>query len=370
MIHRQARSSVDCPQGGSIVVDTVNSTQTTNVIDIAYHGCRYDNHNAIDGTVRFAITVDTSNPMALGDDRHDLHPPRRLDRELQRPLRLRERGHLDHGGRHRPRVAAAKSREAGSIHPGLVIARRSEHSLAILEPTSQAAPVRLRVTYKNPVALLGEFTRSVGKGVVALESAHKLPVGTRFVFELHTSSVAEPVEVFGEIVQVKEPRPGKYLLAVRYDPGSDRRSVDAVLQQIYDAHSTERARKFPRIPLSVRATEDGTQSSYIVRNLSRGGVGLEVEATHLPPAVKVGTPFLLELWLSLGTLLLHGEIVWISAPPGDHSRWVNPSFGVIFGKLRPETLERLEEILRLRGLPPPPWRAKVSFGMDAVSRMP
>ncbi len=231
--------------------------------------------------------------------------------------------------------------------------------------------MRLRVTYKSPVALLGEFTRSVGKGAVVLESAHRLPVGTRFVFEMHTDSVREPVEVLGEIVQIKQPSPGKYLLAVRYDPGDDRRRVDAVLQQIYEAHSTEKARKYPRIPLSLRATEDAAQSpTYRVRDLSRGGVGLEVEAPHLPPAVKVGTPFLLEMWLSLGGLLLHGEVVWTSAPPADRSRYVNPSFGVIFGKLRPDTLERLEQILQLRGLPPPPWRAKVSFGMDAVARMP
>ncbi len=231
--------------------------------------------------------------------------------------------------------------------------------------------MRLRVTYKSPVALLGEFTRSVGKGAVVLESAHKLPVGTRFIFEMHTESIPQPVEVLGEITQIKEPSPGKYLLAVRYDPGNDRRRVDAVLQQIYDAHGAEKARKFPRIPLSLRATEEAPGSpSYIVRDLSRGGVGLEVEAPQLSPAVKVGTPFLLEMWLSLGTLLLHGEVVWTSAPPSDRSRCVNPAVGVIFGKLRPDTVERLEQILRLRGLPPPPWRAKVSFGMDAVARMP
>jgi hypothetical protein len=229
----------------------------------------------------------------------------------------------------------------------------------------------LRVTYKNPVALLGEFTRSVGKGAVLLESAHKLPVGTRFVFELHTRGIASPVEVLGEIVQVKEPNPGKYQLAIRYDPGTDRRSVDAVLQQIFEAHGAEKTRKFPRIPLSLRATGEGNDSpSYLVRDISRGGVGLEVEAPELPPAVRVGTPFLLEIGLSLGTLMLHGEVVWTSVPPSDRSQWVNPSFGVIFGKLRPDTFERLEQILRLRGLPPPPWRAKVSLGMDAVSRMP
>jgi hypothetical protein len=231
--------------------------------------------------------------------------------------------------------------------------------------------VRLRVTYRSPEALLGEFTRSIGKGLVALESAHKLPVGTRFVFELHAEGVGEAVEVLGEIVQVSEASDGKYLLAIRYDPANDRRGVDAVLRRIFEAHKGEKARKFPRVPLSLRAVDETPYSpSYVVRDLSRGGVGLEVDAPSLPPLVKMGTPFLLEMWISLGTLALHGEVVWTSVPPADRTRWVNPSFGVNFGKLRQDTVERLERILTLRGLPPPPWRARVSFGMDAVSRMP
>ena len=48
-------------------------------------------------------------------------------------------------------------------------------------------------------------------------------------------------------------------------------------------------------------------------------------------------------------------------------RLLNPALGVSFGKLRPETIERLERILKLRGLPPPPWKAQVSFGLDAVT---
>ena len=45
-------------------------------------------------------------------------------------------------------------------------------------------PVRLRVTYKSAESLLSEFTRSVGKGAVTIESRKPLNIGTRFVFEL------------------------------------------------------------------------------------------------------------------------------------------------------------------------------------------
>lgn len=233
-------------------------------------------------------------------------------------------------------------------------------------------PVRLRVTYKSPESLLGEFTRSVGKGAVALESRHSLPPGTRFVFELRAHGVTEPVEVYGEVIEcAPAEHRGKHRLVIRYDPGTDRKGLDAVLRRVFDAHQFEKVRKHPRIPIHLHATEDTPYSpSYLVRDISRGGVGVEVEAASAPRVVKVGAPFLLEVSISLGVLMLHGEVVWTAQPPPERVKWINPSFGVAFGKLRPDTIERLERILVLRGLPPPPWKTRVSFGLDAVSRMP
>lgn len=234
-----------------------------------------------------------------------------------------------------------------------------------------AQPIRLRVSYKSPESLVGEFTRSVGKGGVALESRRKLEVGTRFVFELWAQGVDRPVEVLGEVVKVTPAHSGKWLLGIRYDRGQDNGGLDAALGRILDAHRYEKVRKFPRIPLQLRATEDTPYSpSYLLRDLSRGGAGLEIESTTVPRTVRPGVPFLLELWTTSGTLALHGEIAWVFTPPAERIKWVNPAFGVGFGKLRQDTVERLERILALRGLPPPPWKARVSFGMDAVSRMP
>ena len=105
---------------------------------------------------------------------------------------------------------------------------------------------------------------------------------------------------------------------------------------------------------------------YFVKDLSRGGVGLEVEAPALPTSVKVGMPFLLEMDLTLGTLMLHGEVAWTSAGGPE----VLPTFGVNFGTLGPDTVERLEKLLSLESLPPAPWRARICFGMDAVMKMP
>jgi hypothetical protein len=60
-------ATVSCPQGGTIgySVDVANSTATTSVIDIDYHGCAYDAQNSLTGTVHFGITVDTADPMNI-----------------------------------------------------------------------------------------------------------------------------------------------------------------------------------------------------------------------------------------------------------------------------------------------------------------
>jgi hypothetical protein len=230
--------------------------------------------------------------------------------------------------------------------------------------------IRLRVSYKSPQAVLSEFTKSVGKGAVALESKRDLPPGTKFLFELAAQGVESPVEVTGEVVSSR-PLGKRFLLTIRYDAGVDRKGLDSVLQQIFESHKYDKARKHPRVPLNLRATADAAYStSYLVRDISMGGVGIEVESPTLPSMVKVGELFLLEVWLTLGTLALHGEVVWLSRPPGEAQKVLNPAFGVRFGRLHGDSTQRLEQIVSLRALPPPPWRARVSFGKEAMARMP
>lgn len=240
-----------------------------------------------------------------------------------------------------------------------------------LADKKSSEPIRLRIAYKTPQALLGEFTRSVGKGAVALMSRKTLPVGTRFVFEMYARNLGEPIEVHGEVVSVSPAGGGNYSISIRYDGGQNQRGLDKVLSQVLEAHRYEKVRKHPRIPLNLRATEEAPYSpAYVVRDISRGGVGIEVEAPEVPKTVRIGTPFLIEMSLSLGKMSLFGEVMWTFAPPPDRVAWVSPAFGVKFGKLQPQAVALLEKILALRGLPPPPWKAVIAFGMDAVGRMP
>lgn len=236
-------------------------------------------------------------------------------------------------------------------------------------------PVRLRVNYQSPRSLLAEFTRSVGRQAVALLSHRPAPSGARFLFELTAEGVRDKVEVMGEVTRCTPAAgaPGRYELVVRYDAGADRRGLDEALQWIAQSHDKDKRRRaHPRIPFYIQAG-DGTPGSprYLVRNLSRGGAGVEVDAGQAPRALQAGAPFLLELEpAGRPALLLHGEVAWRTRPLPGRARSVNPTFGVKFGTLRPDAASLLEKILTLRGLPPPPWQAHVSFGMEAVSRMP
>ncbi|HVE83436.1 MAG TPA: PilZ domain-containing protein [Myxococcales bacterium] len=239
-------------------------------------------------------------------------------------------------------------------------------------PTPVPAPVQLRVVYRNPRSMLGEFTRSVGRAAVVLETARPLPVGARFDFQLHALGVGLPVEVRGEVFHCAPApaAPGRYQMAVRYDAAGDRRGLDAALQWLIDAHRDEKTREHPRVPLRFQGTDGSPDSpAYVVRDLSLGGAGVELEEGRLPAAVRPGAPFLLELEGS-APLVLHGEVAWVTLPRPGGNAWARPAFGARFGALRREAVERLEKLLELRGLPRPPWKARLSFAMDAVARMP
>lgn len=233
---------------------------------------------------------------------------------------------------------------------------------------STAAPVRLKVNYKSPESLLGEFNRSVGQGQVAIESRKNLPLGTRFVLELHASGVEEAVEVYGEVVETIPLDEGKFLLAIQYDPGPDRRGVEAVLARIFASQESEKMRRYPRIPFNLRANEELADSpGYIIRDLSRGGVGVVVDLPGLPTNIRVGAPFLLEIRIATWALDLRGEVAWALTPPAERSLWFNPAFGVSFFALDAPTGEKLDQLLTVSPtLPKSPWKARITVGPEAA----
>lgn len=224
-------------------------------------------------------------------------------------------------------------------------------------------PVRLKVSYKTPESLLGELTKSVGRGGVRIETKKALPVGTKFIFELVSPGVRDPVEVSGTVMTVAETAPGLFVLHIRYEPPRNRLGLDGVIKRIFEASQYDKKRKAPRIPLHVRATETRPDSpTYRLRDISAGGVGIDVEADALPRHIRVGVPFLIQMKLTTGLLSVPGQVVW--AVSTRSSDTLPPRVGVSFGELKPQVSQMLDDLLTLKALPTPPWIARVSFGVD------
>ena len=221
-------------------------------------------------------------------------------------------------------------------------------------------PVRLKVAYKTPESLLGELTKSVGRGGVRIETRKALPVGTKFVFELRSPGVKESVEVSGTVMTVSETAPGRFVLHIKYEPPRVRQGLDAVIKRIFETSAFDRKRKTPRIPLHVRATEDRPDApTYRIRDISAAGIGIDVEADALPRRIKVGQSFKVSMRLTTGSLTVPGTVVWMVSTRA--SATLPPRVGVSFTGVEPHMAQLLDDLLTLKALPTPPWIARLSF---------
>ncbi len=235
-------------------------------------------------------------------------------------------------------------------------------------PSQAGGPIRLKVGYKTPETLLGELTKSVGRGGVRIESKRTVPVGTAFVFELKSVGVKESVEVPGVVQNVTETAPGLYVLHIRYEAPRNRQGLDAVLRSIFEATARDARRRSARVPLHVRATENKPDSPvYRLRDLSQGGMGLDVEGDTLPRHLEIGAAALVQMKLTTGQLAAHGQIVWVVEP--DPTKALPGRVGVHFGRMAPAMVTMLEDLLTLKALPQPPWIARLAFGAEAVAKM-
>lgn len=229
---------------------------------------------------------------------------------------------------------------------------------------SKKKPVVLTVFYKTPQSLVGELTKSVGRGGARIESRRPLPEGTRFLFELRAKGLLETVEVCGTVMSVAQSAPELYVMHIRYELPPERRGIDSILESIFRSASYDVKRKHARIPLHVRAVEDNQGSTlFRIRDISRGGVGIDVESRTLPKHIAVGGPFLLQMKLSSGQLVVSGEVAWAVSTK-------NAAFpvqlGLAFSQLSNEAKRLLDDVVQLRALPAPPWIARLRFGPEAL----
>lgn len=211
-------------------------------------------------------------------------------------------------------------------------------------------PIRFRIAYSGPAALIREFTRGVGRGDSLLESARSVPTGTRFLFELVAAGISRPIEVEGEVCAVTSTPRGRFLVRVGYRPGA-RGDLDRAVQTLLTSHQPELGRAHARVPVNLLATQSAANSpAYLIRDLSLGGMGLEIQAPRLPETVRRGTALSCGIPLSSGLLQLQGAVAWTFAPP--RGLGANPAFGVNFNSgFDLDDLERLDRLLSLQEFP-------------------
>ena len=231
-------------------------------------------------------------------------------------------------------------------------------------------PIRLKIAYQRAESALGEFTRSVSRRTVSLRSPKQVTPGTEFVFELSAPGVTTPVEVHGKVERVL-PLGNEFLISIRYEPTERREGLELALAQLQQAHAAEKNRAHLRVPLNLPAQSLLPNAPlFVIRDVSKGGMGVSVEAAELPPVIAPGELVLAEIATGSEIVALYGSVVWISRGSTNGARQVFPEFGVRFGKLRPAAVAQLERLLALKVLPPNPMQARLSFGKEAMARMP
>lgn len=211
-------------------------------------------------------------------------------------------------------------------------------------------PIRLKVVYKSAANLVTEYTKSVSKGGVSLETTRPLPVGTRFVFEMYAAGLPNPVEVEGKVVRSEPCASGEaFDVGIEYTESDEKRmALERVLDRIFADHQWEKTRRFPRVPVNLPASDGRDEKrSWVVRDISLGGLGLRMPGSRKAPGgVAPGTPVLVAVELEHGsTIEIQGEVVWTLEPGSDAVG--EASVGVQFEKLSDAEHTLVEVLARL-----------------------
>jgi hypothetical protein len=202
--------------------------------------------------------------------------------------------------------------------------------------------------YHSARSLMTEYTTSVSKGGCRLQTKQPLEVGTRFLFQMLSKKGSPPVEILGEVVWCKAvPHANLHEVGIRYVPSDEKRgALEAVLDQIFRDHAFEKARLHVRVPVNLVA-EDSVQPTrkYLVRDISRGGIGLRLPVDlDLPEDLKPRT--LVNLAVKMGQEIteIGGEVVWtVQRRPG----LTHAAVGVAFIGTRAAQQQTIDALIRL-----------------------
>jgi len=213
-------------------------------------------------------------------------------------------------------------------------------------------PIRLSVRYPSARSLLGDYTRSVSKGGVAIESERRPDIGTQFVFEMTSPEVAQMVEIRGRVVWTRaSAQPGKYVLGIQYTfADSERRAqLEHVIETILSEHRYERQRRHPRMPVTIEV--QGLGRIWSMRDLSQGGASLQ-SSTNDPIGIVAGQRLRLDVRVDAFDAVLEAETIWVAQPfPVHGEQMAAGRLGFRFVGLTAELRALVDRIMRAQVLP-------------------
>ena len=208
-------------------------------------------------------------------------------------------------------------------------------------------PIRLAVRYPSARSLLGDYTRSISKGGVAIDSERNLEIGTEFVFEMSAPELPEPIEVHGKVVWTRPTgTPGKYTLGIQYayEDTERRERLEKVIETILGEQIYERQRRHPRVPVTIEV--HGARRIWQMRDLSLGGAMIQA-STIATIGIIAGQHLTLAMRVQQFDAVIEAETVWVAQPyEVGPKQNIAGRFGIRFIDLDPSIAEILEQIMR------------------------
>ena len=212
-------------------------------------------------------------------------------------------------------------------------------------------PIRLVVKYPSARALLNDYTKSISKGGIAMESERNIRVGQPFVFELRTPDLSSSLEMKGLVTWTRpSDQPGKFTVGIQYSiPDEQQRDqFQRLIENVLADHQWERQRKHPRIPVSVEVRAD--KRIWTMRDLSLGGAMLQAVSYEPLDEVPGDTVHLL---LRVGTvdLVLVSAIAWVAQAFHLGQEQIAGRIGIQFTQLTPAIAPEIEKVMRSEVVP-------------------
>lgn len=243
------------------------------------------------------------------------------------------------------KAAAPKKKAAPKKQPSAASDRRND----------DRQPIRLKVVYRNARSLITEYTSSISRGGCRLQSKKELEPGTRFIFDLFARNSETPVNIEGRVAWCKpSATAGTFDVGIQYSTTREQdESLQRVLAAIFADEQNEKARLHPRIPVNLVADDAvDPEMKYLIKDLSRGGVGLRLPAeANVPASVEMRTFVVFAVTFpGEQPLEVGGEVVWTVQ---GRAGYTTPAIGVAFvgmGEAQQSAIDRLCGLVRPESL--------------------